>query len=167
MSFVKILKNLKHKGIWNSMNTNYLKETDWKRFVITVMRMVVGWHFLYEGITKLVVVFVAGSEQEVPEGALIEALCVGGDVVIGNFVDEIFSVVRIDEAIVWVISVIKGVLDAGEYIEDVPGLSELASTTRRAAGLVSRQPLSNPWFILLVVLLLGATWVLRRRWGRR
>ena len=35
------------------MNTNYLKETDWKRFVITVMRMVVGWHFLYEGITKL------------------------------------------------------------------------------------------------------------------
>lgn len=52
-------------------------------------------------------------------------------------------------------------------IEDVPGLSELASTTRRAAGLVSRQPLSNPWFILLVVLLLGATWVLRRRWGRR
>ncbi len=52
-------------------------------------------------------------------------------------------------------------------IEDVPGLSELASTTRRAAGLVSKQPLSNPWFILITVLLLGVTWVLRRRWGRR
>jgi hypothetical protein len=52
-------------------------------------------------------------------------------------------------------------------IEDVPALSELASTTRRAAGMVSKQPLSNPWFILLAVLLLGATWVLRRRWGRR
>lgn len=52
-------------------------------------------------------------------------------------------------------------------IEDVPALSELASTTRRAAGLVSKQPLSHPWFILLTVLLLGATWLLRRRWGRR
>jgi hypothetical protein len=52
-------------------------------------------------------------------------------------------------------------------VEDVPALSELASTTRRAAGLVSKQPLSKPWFILLTVLLLGATWVLRRRWGRR
>jgi hypothetical protein len=52
-------------------------------------------------------------------------------------------------------------------IEDVPALSELASTTRRAAGLVSKQPLSNPWFILFTVLLLGLTWVLRRRWGRR
>ena len=52
-------------------------------------------------------------------------------------------------------------------IKDVPPLSELASTTRRAAGLVSKQPLSNPWFIFSTVLLLGATWVLRRRWGRR
>ena len=52
-------------------------------------------------------------------------------------------------------------------IDDVPALSELASTTRRAAGLVSKQPLSNPWFILGTVLLLGVTWVLRRRWGRR
>ena len=52
-------------------------------------------------------------------------------------------------------------------IEDVPPLSELASTSRRAAGLVAREPLSNPWFILLTVLLLGATWLLRRRWGRR
>jgi len=50
---------------------------------------------------------------------------------------------------------------------DVPALSELASTSRRAVGLVSKEPLSNPWFILLTVLLLGATWVLRRRWGRR
>jgi len=50
---------------------------------------------------------------------------------------------------------------------DVPSLSELASTSRRAAGLVSKQPLSNPWFIFFTVLLLGATWVLRRRWGRR
>ena len=52
-------------------------------------------------------------------------------------------------------------------IDDVPALSELAATTRRAAGLVSKQPLSKPWFISLTVLLLGATWVLRRRWGRR
>jgi len=52
-------------------------------------------------------------------------------------------------------------------VEDVPALSELTSTTRRAAGLASKQPLSKPWFILLTVLLLGSTWVLRRRWGRR
>lgn len=52
-------------------------------------------------------------------------------------------------------------------IEDVPALADLASTTRRAAGLMSKQPLSNPWFILFTVVLLGATWVLRRRWGRR
>jgi hypothetical protein len=50
---------------------------------------------------------------------------------------------------------------------DVPALSELASTSRRTTGLVSKEPLSTPWFILLTVLLLGATWVLRRRWGRR
>lgn len=52
-------------------------------------------------------------------------------------------------------------------VDDVPSLSELASTTRRAAGLVSKQPLSNPWFILLTIGVLGATWMLRRRWGRR
>ncbi|MGB5266276.1 MAG: hypothetical protein WBN30_06795, partial [Polyangiales bacterium] len=52
-------------------------------------------------------------------------------------------------------------------IDDVPPLSELAATTRRAAGLTSKQPLSNPWYIAVIVLLLGATWVLRRRWGRR
>jgi uncharacterized membrane protein len=51
--------------------------------------------------------------------------------------------------------------------KDVPALSELASTSRRAAGLVSKQPLSNPWFIFLTVFVLGATWLLRRRWGRR
>jgi hypothetical protein len=51
--------------------------------------------------------------------------------------------------------------------KDVPALSELASTSRRAAGLVSKQPLSKPWFIFLTVIVLGATWVLRRRWGRR
>ena len=52
-------------------------------------------------------------------------------------------------------------------VSDVPPLSELASTTRRAAGLVSKQPLSNPWFIFLTIGVLGTTWVLRRRWGRR
>lgn len=52
-------------------------------------------------------------------------------------------------------------------IDDVPPLSELASTSRRAAGLVSRQPLSNPGFIAFTILVLGVTWVLRRRWGRR
>jgi uncharacterized membrane protein len=51
--------------------------------------------------------------------------------------------------------------------EDVPPLAELASTTRRAAGLVSKQPLSNPWFVSFTIALLGITWVLRRRWGRR
>ena len=51
--------------------------------------------------------------------------------------------------------------------QDVPALAELASTSRRAAGLVSKEPLSSPWFIFLTVLLLGVTWVLRRRWGRR
>lgn len=51
--------------------------------------------------------------------------------------------------------------------EGVPPLSELASSSRRATGLVSKQPLSTPWFILLTILILGATWVLRRRWGRR
>ena len=49
----------------------------------------------------------------------------------------------------------------------VPALSELASTSRRAVGLVSKQPLANPWFIFLTVFVLGATWLLRRRWGRR
>ena len=52
-------------------------------------------------------------------------------------------------------------------VSDVPPLSELASTTRRAVGLVSKQPLSNPWFIFLTIAVLGLTWVLRRRWGRR
>ena len=52
-------------------------------------------------------------------------------------------------------------------VDEVPALSDLASTTRRAAGLVSKQPLSNPWFIFLCVGVLGATWILRRRWGRR
>jgi len=52
-------------------------------------------------------------------------------------------------------------------VRGVPALSELASTTRRAAGLVSKQPLSNPWFIFVTIAVLGATWVLRRRWGRR
>jgi uncharacterized membrane protein len=52
-------------------------------------------------------------------------------------------------------------------VDEVPALSELASTSRRAAGLVSKQPLSNPWFILLTIVILGTTWVVRRRWGRR
>ncbi len=51
--------------------------------------------------------------------------------------------------------------------EDVPALSELSTMSRRAAGLDAKQPLLTPWFILLTVALLGATWVLRRRWGRR
>jgi uncharacterized membrane protein len=52
-------------------------------------------------------------------------------------------------------------------IDDVPPLAELAATSRRAAGLVSKQPLSSPWFIALTIGLLGITWILRRRWGRR
>ena len=52
-------------------------------------------------------------------------------------------------------------------VEGVPPLSELASNTRRAAGLVSKQPLSRPWFVFVTIGVLGLTWVLRRRWGRR
>ncbi len=52
-------------------------------------------------------------------------------------------------------------------VSDVPALSELATSSRRAAGIDARQPLLAPWFVLLTVSLLGATWVLRRRWGRR
>ncbi len=52
-------------------------------------------------------------------------------------------------------------------VDDVPPLTELAATTRRTAGLVSKEPLSTPWFIALTIAVLGATWVLRRRWGRR
>jgi uncharacterized membrane protein len=51
--------------------------------------------------------------------------------------------------------------------DDVPALKDLATSSRRAVGLDARQPLLEPWFILLTVLLLSATWVLRRRWGRR
>jgi uncharacterized membrane protein len=52
-------------------------------------------------------------------------------------------------------------------VDDVPPLADLASTTRRASGLVSKQPLSSPWFVFLTLAILGATWILRRRWGRR
>lgn len=52
-------------------------------------------------------------------------------------------------------------------VDEVPPLADLASTTRRAAGLVSKRPLENPWFIFLTIALMGTTWVLRRRWGRR
>lgn len=30
-------------------------QTDWKKISITVLRMAVGWHFLYEGVAKLVI----------------------------------------------------------------------------------------------------------------
>lgn len=52
-------------------------------------------------------------------------------------------------------------------VNDVPALSELAATTRKTAGLISKQPLLNPVFLFLTVLVLAATWLLRRRWGRR
>jgi hypothetical protein len=52
-------------------------------------------------------------------------------------------------------------------VDDVPPLAELASTSRRASGLVAKQPLSNPWFISLTIAVLGIAWILRRRWGRR
>ncbi|MEM7436140.1 MAG: glutamine amidotransferase [Myxococcota bacterium] len=52
-------------------------------------------------------------------------------------------------------------------IEDVPALVELASTTRKTSGIISRQPLLNPWFVFVAVALLAMTWVFRRRWGRR
>ena len=52
-------------------------------------------------------------------------------------------------------------------INDVPLLAELAATTRKTAGLISKQPLLHPLFLFLTVAVLALTWVLRRRWGRR
>lgn len=52
-------------------------------------------------------------------------------------------------------------------IDDVPPLAELASTTRKTSGLLARQPLLTPWFLFATIALLAATWVVRRRWGRR
>jgi len=30
-------------------------QTDWKKFIFTLLRMAIGWHFLYEGISKLII----------------------------------------------------------------------------------------------------------------
>lgn len=30
-------------------------QTDWKKLIFTLLRMAVGWHFLYEGVTKLII----------------------------------------------------------------------------------------------------------------
>jgi uncharacterized membrane protein YphA (DoxX/SURF4 family) len=30
-------------------------QTDWKKFLFTVLRMAIGWHFLYEGVSKIVI----------------------------------------------------------------------------------------------------------------
>jgi len=30
-------------------------QTDWKKLIFTLLRMAIGWHFLYEGITKLII----------------------------------------------------------------------------------------------------------------
>jgi len=32
-----------------------LKEMDWKRITVTLLRVAIGWHLLYEGVSKLVV----------------------------------------------------------------------------------------------------------------
>jgi len=32
-----------------------LKQTDWKKLLLTIVRMAIGWHFLYEGIAKLLI----------------------------------------------------------------------------------------------------------------
>ena len=52
-------------------------------------------------------------------------------------------------------------------VNDVPPLAELAATTRKTSGLISRRPLLNPVFLFATIILLAATWILRRRWGRR
>ena len=52
-------------------------------------------------------------------------------------------------------------------IDDVPALSELASTTRRLTGVSAKQPLLHPAFLALTALILAANWFVRRRWGRR
>jgi uncharacterized membrane protein len=52
-------------------------------------------------------------------------------------------------------------------VNDVPPLAELAATTRKTAGLISKQPLLHPLFLFFTVVVLALTWVLRRRWGRR
>jgi len=35
--------------------TNSIRQTDWKRIFFTIVRMAIGWHFLYEGIAKLLI----------------------------------------------------------------------------------------------------------------
>lgn len=50
--------------------------------------------------------------------------------------------------------------------KDAPSLDELLSTTRKSAGLIARQPLSDPPFLFFTIALLALTWFLRRRWGR-
>ncbi len=52
-------------------------------------------------------------------------------------------------------------------VGDVPPLAELAATTRKTAGLISKQPLLNPLYLFFTLVVLASTWVLRRRWGRR
>lgn len=32
-----------------------VKQADWKKFFLTIVRIAIGWHFLYEGISKLII----------------------------------------------------------------------------------------------------------------
>ena len=32
-----------------------LSKIDWKKFFLTTLRVAIGWHFLYEGVSKLIV----------------------------------------------------------------------------------------------------------------
>jgi len=51
--------------------------------------------------------------------------------------------------------------------EDAPSLSEFDASRSRVLGVVVIAPFDSVWAFLIVVALLGADWILRRRYGRR
>lgn len=51
--------------------------------------------------------------------------------------------------------------------EDAPALSELNATRVRTLGSQTDHPLASAWALVALVALLGAEWILRRRWGVR
>jgi uncharacterized membrane protein len=51
--------------------------------------------------------------------------------------------------------------------EDAPNLDAFDATTTRSLGTVTVAPMASPWAFVLIVLLLGAEWAVRRRWGYR
>ena len=54
-----------------------------------------------------------------------------------------------------------------ESPDAAPPLAELDSTRTRSLGTTKLAPFASPWAFLVVILLFGAEWILRRTWGRR